>query len=428
MSTIRRPRMSNDLFTLFDLLLDCKTFCLSPSSKVPKGVIPDEFSDYRKPWSLGLERSRTRKRKGWRRIWFGKKYAQANTLCASEFVSASHCPVPLTRWIDVVLALPLQHHSTLRTRVANFQSALLEHAPPITGLDNTIVIDPRRLHLTLGVMALETGDSPGSGEPQETQPARTVETALDLLRSLKPRISELLSENGGGSRLKVPLELLDVFPPGAMTGANVLYLGPDMTGIDDGDRPGPSRTSFPTGSTDEKYHWKQRLWKVSDFIHQEFKKAGYITERRPLKLHCTILNTSHRKPHRRIPFSYDDILSSNACNLIATSRSEQMGPGQSQNKAEGSINSQIESAELNPGRSRRGSSALPVTVGVYDVNDVQLWVMGSRGPNNESWYCSGGESMAWTWSPREAIIPSLLGVPLFSLGRQKVYYREFGTC
>ncbi|KAG2010611.1 hypothetical protein CC2G_013422 [Coprinopsis cinerea AmutBmut pab1-1] len=282
------------------------------------------------------------------------------------------------------LALPLQHHSTLRTRVANFQSALLEHAPPITGLDNTIVIDPRRLHLTLGVMALETGDSPGSGEPQETQPARTVETALDLLRSLKPRISELLSENGGGSRLKVPLELLDVFPPGATTGANVLYLGPDMTGIDDGDRPGPLRTSFPTGSTDEKYHWKQRLWKVSDFIHQEFKKAGYITERRPLKLHCTILNTSHRKPHRRIPFSYDDILSSNACNLIATSRSEQMGPGQSQNKAEeGSINSQIESAELNPGRSRRGSSALPVTVGVYDVNDVQLWVMGSRGPNNE---------------------------------------------
>ena len=53
-----------------------------------------------------------------------------------------------------------------------------------------------------------------------------------------------------------------------------------------------------------------------DFIHQEFKKAGYITENRPLKLHCTILNTSHRRPRRREPFSYEDVLKSSARQLI----------------------------------------------------------------------------------------------------------------
>jgi activating signal cointegrator complex subunit 1 len=47
----------------------------------------------------------------------------------------------------------------------------------------------------------------------------------------------------------------------------------------------------------------------SDFVHQAFKSAGYITDTRPLKLHCTILNASHRKP--RVPrygFSFADML------------------------------------------------------------------------------------------------------------------------
>jgi hypothetical protein len=52
------------------------------------------------------------------------------------------------------LALPISHHPELLSAISALTSSWLAHDPPIDGLDLSIVIQPRRLHLTLGVMAL----------------------------------------------------------------------------------------------------------------------------------------------------------------------------------------------------------------------------------------------------------------------------------
>ena len=112
----------------------------------------------------------------------------------------------------------------------------------VKGLDSSILIDPRRLHMTLGVMALEQDDeslkkltqgptmtipsislptnpslltqsqpflSPASAPttPLGAKPEKTVSTALYLLHSLKPRISEILNCDKG---IKIPLEVMHV--------------------------------------------------------------------------------------------------------------------------------------------------------------------------------------------------------------------------
>ena len=131
-------------------------------------------------------------------------------------------PCSTHRLFNKVLALPLHTHSSLRTSVANFQNALLVASPPIAGLDRSIVIDPRRLHLTLGIMALRT-DGP-----------HTVESALSLLQSLRPSIAVLLQ---GRNSVKVRLDSLDILKPDRnRSNAHVLFLGPSTLDDDDGAR------------------------------------------------------------------------------------------------------------------------------------------------------------------------------------------------
>jgi len=107
-----------------------------------------------------------------------------------------------------------------RPKATTVQSSL------VGGLDSSILIDPRRLHMTLGVMALEQDDSSVvsshrpltqsqpllSPAPPLTTPLgystkKTVSTALDLLKSLKPRISEILDCDKG---VEIPLEVMHV--------------------------------------------------------------------------------------------------------------------------------------------------------------------------------------------------------------------------
>lgn len=96
------------------------------------------------------------------------------------------------------------------------------------GLDSTIVIDPVRMHMTLGVMALEPEDEIAVAGTS-SQPRKTVSTALALLASLSPRISRILDGERG---VKVPLDVLDVLKTEKMRsgnekiGAGVLFLGP----------------------------------------------------------------------------------------------------------------------------------------------------------------------------------------------------------
>ena len=84
----------------------------------------------------------------------------------------------------------------------------------VEGLDSSLLIDPRRLHMTLGVMSLERDDdsvvpteAPETTTAQGHLPKKTVSSALYLLHSLKPRISEILQSDKG---IKVPLEIMHV--------------------------------------------------------------------------------------------------------------------------------------------------------------------------------------------------------------------------
>lgn len=113
-----------------------------------------------------------------------------------------------------------------------FARSLLDSTPAIPGLDESIVIPARRLHLTLGVMSLEESASAQTGASsqitesssgQVTRP-RTLESAIALLRELRPRILELLSD----AQLLVALHRVDIMRPdrGDLEKAHVMWAGP----------------------------------------------------------------------------------------------------------------------------------------------------------------------------------------------------------
>ncbi|KIL57178.1 hypothetical protein M378DRAFT_172051 [Amanita muscaria Koide BX008] len=165
---------------------------------------------------------------------------------------------------------------------------------------------------------------------------KTVQAALDLLHTLRPSISEILN---GSPSVKVRLDTMDVLKSNNVEGnvnAHVLFLGP--RGVHEEDK---------------------RLWNVCNLINQSFRSAGFVTDTRPLKLHCTILNTSHRRPRGNIPFSYSDILASDVGRNV-----------------------------LVPAPAS-GTTARAVNFGTYDVGRVELWEMGSHGHNNEYVSCGG---------------------------------------
>ncbi|KAH9015741.1 kinase A anchor protein [Lactarius deliciosus] len=181
------------------------------------------------------------------------------------------------------LALPIGHHTDLRSTVQALTASWLAHDPPIDGLDPSIVVQPRRLHLTLGVMAL--APSRAAVDPAaEPETERDVAAAARLLADLAPRIRAILAR----APLRVPLGRLTVMQPDPMR-AHVLYAEPDI--------------SSPDG---------RRLRAVCELIRNAFMEAGFLAaDRRPLKLHCTLLNTNYRRPvpgqrrpAGRIPFNF----------------------------------------------------------------------------------------------------------------------------
>jgi len=129
---------------------------------------------------------------------------------------------PLTHF----LSLPIGHHVSLQQSISSFTSGLLETTPSLPGLDRTVVVPPRRLHLTLGVMSLEEDPSSLTFDSQATDPKKTVAEALALLCSLRSQISDILR----GARLSVPLQLMNIMPPdrGDPDKAHVLWIGPSF--------------------------------------------------------------------------------------------------------------------------------------------------------------------------------------------------------
>lgn len=120
------------------------------------------------------------------------------------------------------LALPLGHHADLRSAVQELTTSWLAHDPPIDGLDPSIVVQPRRLHLTLGVMTLTTNQ-----ETDEEEKTHDLADAARLLAELAPRVRAVLER----APLRVPLGRLTVMQPDP-TRAHVLYAEPDISSAD----------------------------------------------------------------------------------------------------------------------------------------------------------------------------------------------------
>ena len=109
------------------------------------------------------------------------------------------------------------------------QSLLNETDPPISGLDKSVLVSPRRLHFTLGVMSLASTSS--AGDTGGRSQCRTLDDAVRFLESLKPRVDELLRVSATGSadqaqKIRVALNSMDTMnlEKGGM--AHVLWVGP----------------------------------------------------------------------------------------------------------------------------------------------------------------------------------------------------------
>jgi len=91
-------------------------------------------------------------------------------------------------------------------------------------------------------------------------------------------------------------------PRGGAQNTHIMYVGPD-----------------PDADGEDS----RKLRAVCELINTSFIQAGLVEdERRPLKLHCTLLNTVYRKPRardgRRVPFDCDAILASDAFTQISS--------------------------------------------------------------------------------------------------------------
>ncbi|KAK6996891.1 AKAP7 2'5' RNA ligase-like domain-containing protein [Favolaschia claudopus] len=240
------------------------------------------------------------------------------------------------------------HHPTLRSRIRDFHSKILSSspdgdAPVIEGIDQSILVDPRRLHLTIGVMALSSTSTESSPAPSSlisddsnsNSRVRTVSDAIALLQTLAPDINAISDE-----ALRLPLDKMGVLKTQRQQ-AGVLYVGPSDT------------------VTEEK----DKVLRVFDLVAQRFRQEGFILEpSRPAVLHCTLINASHRKP-RRIPraFSYHEI--------FQQALSERPSSSDPNSSHQLSVQDNLKS--------------IPVDFGTWAISEIQLCKMGSHGPENE---------------------------------------------
>ncbi|KAI0693612.1 AKAP7 2'5' RNA ligase-like domain-containing protein [Cerioporus squamosus] len=232
------------------------------------------------------------------------------------------------------LAIPLGHNPAFREKLSAFTNALLAADPAIPGLDSTIIMPARRMHFTLGVMSLHR---PSPTDPDA--PVRTLEEATKVLQDLKPKILTMLN----GERLRVSLDSMDIMKPerGDQKRAHVMWVGP------------------AGGDSTE------RLMAVGKLIKQTFEEAGLlIDENRPLKLHCTVVNTIYRKPRPRFrqPFSYPSILTSEAVESVLV---------------------QDEIVDATEADKTLKKGPIKVDLGEWDIDEVQICEMGSWGPEGE---------------------------------------------
>lgn len=126
-----------------------------------------------------------------------------------------------------------------------------------------------------------------------------------------------------------------------------------------------------------------------------------------LQLHCTVLNTSKRKPAklRGSPFCYSDVLASRALRLLVDASVMDSTDGD-KNKGRAHGDEYEDAGRVvahgNASKSKSTKTRVkraPVHVNLspratVDVEEIGLWIMGSRGPNNEYISC-GGVGLGW---------------------------------
>jgi len=154
---------------------------------------------------------------------------------------------------------------------------------------------------------------------------------------------------------------------GDLDRAHVVWLGPLLEEDDDDAR---------------------RLREVCALVNKEFMDAGLLVdERRPLKLHCTVINTTHRKPrsktHRRQPFSYWSILASTAFKAVST---DAPVLPISTTAITTTVTSSTGAVSADRQKTCRPAS---VDFGVWEVDEIQICQMGSHGPDGEYVSCGG---------------------------------------
>ncbi|QRV96821.1 hypothetical protein RhiJN_24839 [Ceratobasidium sp. AG-Ba] len=159
------------------------------------------------------------------------------------------------------IAFPLYTNQDLREVIGEFQRELLNDRTQISGLDQSIIVDPWRLHITIGVIGLEEQEN-----DEAIKGAHTLECAITLLEALKPKILECLA----AGPLEVAFDKLDItqteMGPQGERLAHVLFVGPSQVQPDN-----PLRL-------------------VMDLVYNEFKSQGYITERRSSKACDSLVN------------------------------------------------------------------------------------------------------------------------------------------
>jgi activating signal cointegrator complex subunit 1 len=123
----------------------------------------------------------------------------------------------------------------LKARFQNFTDALLTSDPPIEGLDETMIVKPIQLHITLGTMCLNESEDDDVSNPENQEPeVKTVQQALDLLNSLRAEVMDFLrssdrSEGGTSNtrKLRVNLDTMGTLNTGENETAHVLWIGPE---------------------------------------------------------------------------------------------------------------------------------------------------------------------------------------------------------
>ena len=107
------------------------------------------------------------------------------------------------------------------------RSLLNETDPPISGLDKSVLVTPRRLHFTLGVMSLASTSSTLATEGTTIR-SRTLDDAARFLESLKPRLGDFLriSTADQAQKIRVTLNSMDTLKLERGGAAHVLWVGP----------------------------------------------------------------------------------------------------------------------------------------------------------------------------------------------------------